>query len=393
MELKFKSSTFDSQNQFFMIRREQTAYAKARLFKGKALLVFGPRQVGKTTFVQNLIADLDKKTLFLNGDESDVLVLFENPNVSKLKNIIGDNEILVIDEAQRITNIGIVLKIIVDQIKTVQVIATGSSSFELANKLNEPLTGRKYEMFLFPIAFSEMVAHSGLLEEKRSLEQRLIYGNYPEIITNPIDAKEHIKLIANSYLYKDLFLLEQISKPVLLQKIVKALALQVGSEVNYNELAKLIQIDNKTVEKYIDLLEKAFVIFKLPALSNNIRNEIKKGKKIYFYDNGIINAVTANFNPLALRTDTGSLWENYIISERLKQLNIQQNEANSYFWRTTQQQEIDYIEKNDNSILACEIKWNAKTKYKIPVTFSVNYANVTSKIVSPENYEEFLLTL
>ncbi|GEC72802.1 hypothetical protein SAMN05443543_10431 [Flavobacterium flevense] len=376
-----------------MIRREQTAYAKARLFKGKALLVFGSRQVGKTTFVQNLIADLNKKTLFLNGDESDVLVLFENPNVSKLKNIIGDNEILVIDEAQRITKIGIVLKIIVDQIKTVQVIATGSSSFELANKLNEPLTGRKYEMFLFPIAFSEMVAHSGLLEEKRALEQRLIYGNYPEIITNPIDAKEHIKLIANSYLYKDLFLLEQISKPVLLQKIVKALALQVGSEVNYNELAKLIQIDNKTVEKYIDLLEKAFVIFKLPALSNNVRNEIKKGKKIYFYDNGIINAVTANFNPLALRTDTGSLWENYIISERVKQLNIQQNEANSYFWRTTQQQEIDYIEKSDNSILACEIKWNAKTKYKIPVTFSVNYANVTSKIVSPENYEEFLLTL
>ena len=379
------------QNQSVMVRREQTNYAKARLFKGKALLVFGPRQVGKTTFVQNLIADLNKKTLFLNGDESDVLVLFESPNVTKLKNIIGDNEILVIDEAQRITNIGIVLKIIVDQIKSVQVIATGSSSFELANKLNEPLTGRKYEMFLYPIAFSEMVAHSGLLEEKRALEQRLIYGNYPEIITHPIDAKEHIKLIANSYLYKDLFLLDQISKPVLLQKIVKALALQVGSEVNYNELSKLIQIDNKTVEKYIDLLVKAFVIFKLPALSNNVRNEIKKGKKIYFYDNGIINAVTGNFNPLAQRTDVGSLWENYIISERIKHLNIQQNEASPYFWRTTQQQEIDYIEKNDDQILACEIKWNSKTKYKIPVTFSTNYANVTSKIVSPENYEEFLL--
>lgn len=379
------------QNQFVMVRREQTNYAKARLFKGKALLVFGPRQVGKTTFVQNLIVGLNKKTLFLNGDESDVLVLFESPNVTKLKNIISDNEILVIDEAQRITNIGIVLKIIVDQIKTVQVIATGSSSFELANQLNEPLTGRKYEMFLYPIAFSEMVNHNGLLEEKRALEQRLIYGNYPEIITNPIDAKEHIKLIANSYLYKDLFLLDQISKPVLLQKIVKALALQVGSEVNYNELSKLIQIDNKTVEKYIDLLEKAFVIFKLPALSNNIRNEIKKGKKIYFYDNGIINAVTGNFNPLAQRTDIGSLWENYIISERIKHLNIQQNEANSYFWRTTQQQEIDYIEKNEDQILACEIKWNAKTKYKIPVTFSTNYTNVSSKIVSPENYEEFLL--
>ncbi len=379
-----------SQNQSLMIRREQTAYAKARLFKGKALLVFGPRQVGKTTFVQNLIADLNKKTLFLNGDESDVLVLFENPNVSKLKNIIGDNEILVIDEAQRIANIGIVLKIIVDQIKTVQVIATGSSSFELANKLNEPLTGRKYEMYLFPIAFAEMVAHKGLLEEKRALEQRLIYGSYPEIITNPIDAKEHIKLIANSYLYKDLFLLEQISKPVLLQKIVKALALQVGSEVNYNELAKLIQIDNKTVEKYIDLLEKAFVIFKLPALSSNVRNEIKKGKKIYFYDNGIINAVTGNFNPLTQRTDIGSLWENYIISERIKHLNIQQSEAEFYFWRTTQQQEIDYIEIKENQILACEIKWNVKTKLKIPVTFSANYDNVRSQIVSPENYEEFL---
>jgi predicted AAA+ superfamily ATPase len=374
-----------------MIRREQTNYAKARLFKGKALLIFGPRQVGKTTFVENLIADLNKKTLFLNGDESDVLALFENPNASKLKNIIGNNEILVIDEAQRITNIGIVLKIIVDQIKSVQVIATGSSSFELANKLNEPLTGRKYEMYLFPIAFAEMVTHNDLLEEKRALEQRLIYGSYPEIITNPIDAKEHIKLIANSYLYKDLFLLDQIAKPVLLQKIVKALALQVGSEVNYNELAKLIQIDNKTVEKYIDLLEKAFVVFKLPALSGNVRNEIKKGKKIYFYDNGVINAVTGNFNPISQRTDIGSLWENYIISERIKHLNIQQNEANSYFWRTTQQQEIDYIEKKEDAILACEIKWNSKSKYKIPVTFSTNYTNVTSKIITPATYEDFLL--
>lgn len=380
-----------SQNQSFMIRREQTDYAKARLFKGKALLVFGPRQVGKTTFVENLIADLNKKTLFLNGDESDVLALFENPNVTKLKNIVGDNEILVIDEAQRITNIGIVLKIMVDQIKSVQVIATGSSSFELANKLNEPLTGRKYEMHLFPMAFSEMVAENGLLEEKRNLEQRLIYGSYPEIVTHSIDAKEHIKLIANSYLYKDLFLLDQIMKPVLLQKIVKALALQVGSEVNYNELSKLIQIDNKTVEKYIDLLEKAFVIFKLPALSGNVRNEIKKGKKIYFYDNGIINAVTGNFNPLTQRTDIGRLWENYIISERIKYLNIQQQETDSFFWRTTQQQEIDYIEKNEGQILAYEIKWNPKAKIKIPVTFSTNYSNVISKIITPENYEEVLL--
>lgn len=374
-----------------MVTRAQTAYAKARLFKGKALLIFGPRQVGKTTFVQHLINDLNKKTLFLNGDESDVLALFENPNATKLKNIISDNEILVIDEAQRVTNIGIVLKIIVDQIKSVQVIATGSSSFELANKLNEPLTGRKYEMYLFPIAFSEMVTHNGLLEEKRNIEQRLIYGNYPEIISNPIEAKEHIKLIANSYLYKDLFLLDQIAKPVVLQKIVKALALQVGSEVNYNELSKLIQIDNKTVEKYIDLLEKAFVIFKLTALANNVRNEIKKGKKIYFYDNGIINAVTGNFNGINQRNDIGNLWENYIISERMKYLNIHQEEADCHFWRTTQQQEIDYIEKRTDRILACEIKWNSAAKYKIPSTFLDNYSNVTTTMVNPANYEDFLL--
>lgn len=374
-----------------MVNRAQIAYAKARLFKGKALLVFGPRQVGKTTFVQQLVADANKKTLILNGDESDVIALFESPNVLKLKNIIADNEILVIDEAQRISNIGIALKIIVDQIKNVQVIATGSSSFELANQLNEPLTGRKYEMHLYPIAFSEMVNHEGLINEKRALEQRLIYGSYPEIITNPTDAKEHIKLIANSYLYKDLFLLEQIAKPVLLQKIVKALALQVDSEVNYNELSQLTQIDNKTVEKYIDLLEKAFVVFKLPALSGNVRNEIKKGKKIYFYDNGIINAVTGNFNPVAQRTDVGALWENYIISERVKHLNIQQSEMESYFWRTTQQQEIDYIEKNQEELLACEIKWNINAKLKIPVTFTGNYKNVSSKIITPNNYEEFLI--
>ncbi len=374
-----------------MVNRAQIAYAKARLFKGKALLVFGPRQVGKTTFVQQLVADTNKKTLILNGDESDVIALFESPNVLKLKNIIADNEILVIDEAQRIINIGIALKIIVDQIKNVQVIATGSSSFELANQLNEPLTGRKYEMHLYPIAFSEMVNHEGLINEKRALEQRLIYGSYPEIITNPIDAKEHIKLIANSYLYKDLFLLEQIAKPVLLQKIVKALVLQIGSEVNYNELSQLTQIDNKTVEKYIDLLEKAFVVFKLPALSGNVRNEIKKGKKIYFYDNGIINAVTGNFNPIAQRTDVGALWENYVISERIKHLNIQQSEVESYFWRTTQQQEIDYIEKNQEELLACEIKWNVNAKLKIPATFTGNYPNVSSKIITPNNYEEFLM--
>ena len=374
-----------------MIVRDQIKYAQDRLFKGKALIVFGPRQAGKSTFVAQLLAqNRKKKVLQLNGDDYDTRELLSKPNAAKLRNIIANNEILFIDEAQRIKDIGIVIKIIIDQIKTVQVIATGSSAFELANKTNEPLTGRKYEMYLFPFSYNELVNEYGFMEEKRQLERRLIYGSYPEIVVNTADAEEHIKLLANSYLYKDLFRLEQINKPTLLEKIVKALALQIGSEVNYNELSRLVQADNKTIEKYIDLLEQAFVVFKLPALNKNVRNEIKKGKKIYFYDNGIINAVTGNFLPLHKRNDIGSLWENFIISERKKYLSQRQLTYESYFWRTAQQQEIDYIELQENNYLAVEIKWNPKTKVRFSSTFTGAYKNETL-VVTPDNMEDFLL--
>lgn len=375
-----------------MLARSQIAYAQQRLFKGKALLIFGPRQAGKSTFAEQLLAlNKDKKSLYLNGDDDDTQELLAKPNATKLKNILGNNEILFIDEAQRIPNIGIVLKIIIDQIKNVQVIATGSSAFELANKTSEPLTGRKYEMQLFPLSFAELANEFGLLEAKRQLEQRLIYGSYPEIITHPADAEEHIKLLANSYLYKDLFRLEQMSKPALLEKIVRALSLQVGSEVNFNELSQLVQADHKTVEKYIDLLEKAFVIFRLPALSGNVRNEIKKGKKIYFYDNGIINAVTGNFLPLHKRTDAGHLWENYIVSERKKYLAQHNLDHKSYFWRTVQQQEIDYVEIHQQETLAVEIKWNSQSKVRFSSTFLQNYQNVSPLLVTPDNLEDFLI--
>ncbi|HQV77902.1 MAG TPA: ATP-binding protein [Chitinophagales bacterium] len=374
-----------------MIVRTQLRYAQDRLFKGKALLVFGPRQAGKSTFVAQLLAqNKKKKVLQLNGDDDDTRELLTKPNSTKLKNIIGNNEILFIDEAQRIQDIGIVIKIIIDQLKTVQVIATGSSAFELANKTNEPLTGRKYEMHLFPFSFSELVNEFGFIEEKRQLEKRLIYGTYPEIVVNAHDAEEHLKLLANSYLYKDLFRLEQVSKPALLEKIVKALALQIGSEVNYNELSQLVQADNKTIEKYIDLLEKAFVVFRLPALNKNVRNEIKKGKKIYFYDNGIINAVSGNFSPIHKRTDVGQLWENYVISERRKYLFQHQLTYESYFWRTTQQQEIDYIELQKNNYLAVEIKWNPKTKVKFSTTFLDAYKH-KELVVTPGNMEDLLI--
>jgi len=369
-----------------IIRLLQSSLEK-RLFKGKAILLFGARQTGKSTLAEVLLSGLNEEWLTLNGDDADVREILSDTTATKLKVIIGNKKIALIDEAQRIKNIGLTLKLITDQIKNVQVIATGSSSFELSSQVNEPLTGRKYEFMLFPLSFEEMVMHHGLLEEKRLIEHRMIYGYYPEIVTNPGEEKERLKLLASSYLYKDLLMLEQIKKPALLEKLLNALALQVGNEVNYTEIGQLIGSDRKTVEKYIDLLEKAFVIFQLPAFSRNVRNEIKKGKKVYFYDCGIRNAVINNFAPLSTRTDVGALWENFIIVERMKHLKYAENEARHYFWRTTQQQEIDLIEEVDSKLTAFEFKWNKNTKAKIPQTFTGNYPKSETLVVSPDNIE------
>ncbi|MEX0968016.1 MAG: ATP-binding protein [Bacteroidia bacterium] len=373
-----------------MIKRVQLEFAIERLFKGKALIIFGGRQVGKTTFCEQLLVRVDRKTLRLNGDDADTRELLRQPNATLLRQIIGDHEILFIDEAQRIEEAGLLLKIIVDQIPEVQVIATGSSSFELAGSINEPLTGRKYVLQLSPFSFQELIQETDFLTERRLLEQRLVYGAYPEIVVKPQQAEEHLKLIAESYLYKDLFQLEKIKKPRLFQKIVKALALQVQNEVSSQEISRLVQADGKTVEKYIDLLEQAFVIFILPSYSRNVRNEIRKGKKIYFYDNGIINAITGNFNPVISRSDIGALWENYVVSERRKFLQQQNINAATYFWRTTQKQEIDYIEETSDELLAAEIKWNPKTKAKIPLTFKNAYPEAKTKLITPDNFYEFL---
>lgn len=373
-----------------MIFRQQLQFAQDRIFKGKALIIYGPRQVGKTTFTKLLLEKNDQPKLELNGDDADVRELFSSPNVSQLTNLIGQNKILVIDEAQRIPNIGLAIKIIVDRIEGVQVIATGSSSFELASHINEPLTGRKYEMLLLPFSHGELVAHSNMLEEKRQLEQRLIFGSYPEIVTDANAAREHLQLIANSYLYKDLFTLDQIKRPNLFEKLVKALALQVGSEVNANELSQLIGADNKTIEKYLYLLEQSFVIFTLPSFSRNVRNELKKSRKIYFFDNGVISAITGNFNPLVNRSDVGALWENYLISERYKAQNIQRNQYQQYFWRTTSQQEIDYVEETSDGIQAYEFKWKPTAKKSFPLTFTKAYPKATTKVITLENFGWFL---
>ena len=387
-----------------LIQREIKESVKNKLFRNKAIIIYGPRQVGKTTLVEMILSELNLKNselknsqiTNLNGDDSDIRELLEKPNIVKLKNLIGSGKILFIDEAQRISEIGIAIKIIVDRIKDVQVIATGSSSFQLSKATKEPLTGRAYEFNLFPLTFGEMVKHTSLLEEKRNLTKRLIYGYYPEVTTSPGEEKDLLQLLSGSYLYRDLLMLGTVSRPELLEKITKALALQVGSEVSTIEIGQLVGADRATVEKYIDLLEKAFIVFKLPALKRNVRNEIKKGKKIYFYDNGIRNAVINNFHNLNSRSDVGALWENYCVSERVKYLSYRGLNVEKYFWRTTQQQEIDYIEEEPeadslNNISAFEFKFNPLRKVKFSKTFLGSYNVKLKKAIYPDNIEEFIL--
>lgn len=373
-----------------MIDRFIADLLQDELYEGKALLVFGPRQVGKTTALKKLIAAQAQSYLFLNADESDVRESLENTTSTQLRLLFGNHKIVFIDEAQRVANIGITLKLITDVLTDVQVIATGSSAFDLASKTQEALTGRKREFFMFPLSFAEMVQHHGLLEEKRHLEQRLIYGYYPEIVTKPIKATNNLRELAESYLFKDVLQLDFIKKPILLTKIVKAIALQIGSEVSLQEISRLVGADVHTVEKYIDILEKAFVIFTLPALSRNVRNEIRKGRKIYFYDTGIRNALISNFNGLKNRTDTGALWENFVIAERMKWLRYNNKHVDRYFWRTTQQQEIDYLEEENEQFHAVEFKWNSKQKARFSKTFLNAYPIAASRVITPENIEHFV---
>ena len=374
-----------------MISRITIENIDKKLFKGKAILLFGARQVGKTTLLKHLMETRSEPVLRINGDEPDVREALKKITSSQLRTYIGNHKILFIDEAQRIPNIGLTLKLITDNIEGVQVIATGSSAFEMANEMNEPLTGRKYEFNLFPLSFQEMVNHHGLLEEKRQLEQRLIYGSYPEVVSNPNEAAELLHLIADSYLYKDILMLDRVKRPKLLEKILKALALQLGSEVRYHEIAQLVGADKGTVEKYVQLFEQTFVIFQVPSFSRNVRNELRKSKKIYFYDCGIRNAIIGNFNPLTQRTDIGGLWKNYLISERMKKLSYDGIRKNSYFWRTTQQQEIDLIEEDVNSLHAYEFKWSERKKVKFSKTFSNAYPNAELQGISKKDYEVFLM--
>jgi predicted AAA+ superfamily ATPase len=356
----------------------------------KVLLVIGPRQVGKTTLLKSL-CEKEGNYLFINGDDAEDRLLLENAGESKLRNIIGNNKTIFFDEAQRIKDIGLLLKIIHDQIKEIRVVVSGSSALDITSEMNEPLTGRKWEFNLFPMVWGELKTHVGYAQNIKNLKQYMIYGMYPEVITHPNDAEAILKEIAGSYLYKDLLQYKGIRKPEVLDKLLLVLALQLGSEVNYNELSKSIGLDRATVEQYISLLEKAYVVFRLQPLSRNVRNEINTSRKIYFFDNGIRNAIIGNFKPLEMRQDKGALWENFLISERVKQLNYKKWAGRYYFWRTYQQQEIDWIEEVEGDFFAYEFKWNPrKAKAKFPKTFTDNYTPKETLVVTPENIDDYL---
>ncbi len=369
-----------------MITRTLERTIKEKENDGKAIVVVGARQVGKTTLLKNILEGKDY--LFLDADDPTVRSLLSNPNTEQLRTIIGNYKTVFIDEAQRIPGIGLTLKIIIDQFKDVRLFVSGSSSFDLGNLLNEPLTGRKWEYQMFPVSWEEYENTIGFVKSEQQLENRLLYGFYPDVINNQGNEKETLKNLVNSYLYRDILALSDIRRSDVLEKLVQAIALEIGNEVNYNELSQTVGINRITVQKYIDILEKGYIVFRLNSFSRNIRDEIKKNRKIYFLDNGIRNMIIGDFNPLNLRGDKGALWENFLVSERYKQNMYKQTFSQMFFWRTKQQQEIDFVEVNKGKIYGYEFKWNHK-KSNFPQKFIQTYKADTT-LISKENFRTFV---
>ena len=355
----------------------------------KVITILGPRQVGKSTLLSEL-ATAGTKVRTLNCDNEDDRRLLIDKTSTELKNLVEPHDFFLIDEAQRVKNIGLTLKKIGDLHLDTHVIVTGSSSFDLADEINEPATGRLIEYNLFPFSLPELAATTSQVEERRMLEMRMIYGLYPEVVTQPEYAKDTLMNLVNNYLYRDALAFQGMRKPDALMKLVRALALQIGSEVSYNELALTVGIDKATIENYINLLEKCFIIFRLNSFSRNVWNEIRKGKKIYFVDNGVRNAVLSHFAPVELRNDVGMLWENLMVSERVKRNAYHRSYAQLYFWRTHDQKEIDLIEDKDGRLTAFEFKWNERQKTRIPASFIQNYPNSDFVVINKDNFWPFL---
>ena len=374
-----------------IIYRQITEKIEKSLFKGKVIIVYGPRQAGKTTLVKQIMEGCKKKTQYYNCDFLDVQEVFSYKNAGKLGDFLKDIDLLVLDEAQRIKNIGMTLKIIVENYPKLQVIATGSSSFDLSNEINEPLTGRKIEFTLFPFSINETSKNK--IDYSKNIEKFLRFGGYPEpFYKNEKEKILYLKGLTNEYLFKDVFIFQDIRKPELLTNLLKLLAFQIGQEVSFTELSKKLSVDQAMIQRYVKILEDSFVIFRLSALSRNMRNEVSKTRKIYFYDLGVRNTLIQNYNDLETRDDVGFLWENFCVLERIKQLSYRQDFRNYYFWRNYKQKEIDYVEEHGGKFTPFEFKWSEFKKAVLPKDFSEKYKSEELKVVNKNNLEEFLNT-
>jgi len=374
-----------------MVQRAIETIINRQFFKGKAIVITGPRQSGKTTLLKQIASKSEFPALVLACDEPEVRSILANSNLQRLRSLVGRHKLVLIDEAQRVKNIGLTLKLMVDLMPDIQLLITGSSSLDLAGKISEPLTGRMFEYHLYPFSSQELALSVNRLAEQQSLEKRLIYGSYPQVIMLSGQEKSCLLHLTGNRLYSDVLAYSDIRKPAQLESLLISLALQVGNEVSYHQLAQTIQADSKTVERYIHLLEQSFIVFKLSAFSRSLPNEIKKGKKVYFYDNGIRNAILQNFSPLNLRQDASALWENYVVSERQKANHYQRHFANSFFWRTFQRQKIDLIEETDGTLIAYALRWRQQSQAKLPATFIAAYPDHEFHIIDRTNYLDFLM--
>ncbi len=365
-----------------------------RVLPNKVLILLGARRVGKTAFIKNYLASIPKEDyLQLNGEDIQDAALLQERSVVNYKRLLANVKLLVIDEAQNIPEIGLILKLIVDSIDDIKIIATGSSVFDLSNKLGEPLVGRKNTIYLFPLAQMEFSKYENFKETTQKLEERLLFGSYPELEQYPDwdDKINYLKEIVNSYLLKDILVYEGIKHSNKILDLLKLIAFQLGQEVSLQELARQLGISKNTVESYLDLLSKVFVIYKVPGFSRNLRKEITKSNRWYFYDNGIRNVIIANFSRLDSRTDVGALWENYLASERIKYQNYTQKSVTNYFWRTYDQQELDWLEEENNVLRGYEFKWNESRKVKIPTAFAKAYPEAGFEVINKRNYLDFIV--
>jgi len=373
------------------IKQKQLDHLGRVLAPGKVVVIYGARRTGKTTMLQQFLRGMEEPYLLVSGEDITVQGYLASQSIEKLSAFVGSNRLLVVDEAQKVPNIGANLKLIVDHIQEMRVIATGSSSFDLARSIGEPLTGRKTTLRLFPLAQLEI----GQIEERHqtdaNLESRLIYGAYPEVILNNDNRarEQYLREIVTSYLYKDVLELDGIRHAAKISRLLQMIALQVGKEVSYAELGTGLGMSKNTIERYLDLLEKAFVIQKLSGFSRNLRSEITKNSRYYFLDNGIRNALINNFNPLDLRNDVGALWENYLVMERLKRQEYLLEHANNYFWRTYSQKEIDFVEEREGKLFGYEMKWGA-ARAKAPKGWLENYPNASWQVINRQNYLELI---